>query len=379
MNRAGTDWNTMAERLELRNLVVESSTPSSSSPATPVLSPPPRTKINFLGILLSALSSFFFSVSTLIVKWLDTVDPMELATVRSVGMLLPAIPILIYKNQNPFPKGQRLVLLVRSFAGATSLSLIFYAVRHMPLADASVIIFSVPVVVVVFARIFLKEQCGLFHYCTLFLTMIGVLMITRPPILFGHSTKKYNFLGPLAALLSTIFGAIVYILLKVLKNLHFSAIMITFATYTILQTSGMAWASGNLCWPKCGSERLLVVALGVTSFSGQMLLTIASQLEEAGLVAMARTVDVVFAFAWQILFFGEVPNVFSLIGALLVTLSVMLIGLRKWMMSMPSTSNIRKKFGFLFLWRPYCFCLLLLYWSVVHNLTIIVSLWMLFI
>lgn len=339
----------MAERLELRNLVVESSTPSSSSPATPVLSPPPRTKINFLGILLSALSSFFFSVSTLIVKWLDTVDPMELATVRSVGMLLPAIPILIYKNQNPFPKGQRLVLLVRSFAGATSLSLIFYAVRHMPLADASVIIFSVPVVVVVFARIFLKEQCGLFHYCTLFLTMIGVLMITRPPILFGHSTKKYNFLGPLAALLSTIFGAIVYILLKVLKNLHFSAIMITFATYTILQTSGMAWASGNLCWPKCGSERLLVVALGVTSFSGQMLLTIASQLEEAGLVAMARTVDVVFAFAWQILFFGEVPNVFSLIGALLVTLSVMLIGLRKWMMSMPSTSNIRKKFGFLFL------------------------------
>lgn len=188
-------------------------------------------------------------------------------------------------------------------------------------------------------------------------------MITRPPFLFGQSTTQYNFLGPLAALLSTIFAAIVYILLRALKNLHFSVIMVYFATYSILQTSTMAWATGNLCWPKCGTERLLVIALGLFSFSGQMLLTIAAQLEEAGLVAIARTVDVVFAFMWQIIFFNEIPNIFSILGAVLVTSSVVLIGLRKWMMSMPSTSNIRKKLGFLFLWQPYYFYLLLNNWS----------------
>lgn len=339
----------MAERLELRNLVIESDTPSTSSPVTPVVSLTPKTQVNVLGILLAALSSLFFSLSSLIVKWLDNVDPLELAAIRFVGVLLPAIPILIYKNQNPFPKGQRLMLLLRSFAGATSLSLTFYAIRHMPLADASVIVFSVPVVVAIFAKIFLKEPCGLFHYFTLFLTMLGVLMVTRPPFLFGQSTTQYSFLGPLAALLSTIFAAIVYILLRALKNLHFSVIMVCFATYSILQTSSMAWATGKLCWPKCGTERLLVVALGIFSFSGQMLLTIAAQLEEAGLVAIARTVDVVFAFMWQIIFFNEIPNIFSIIGAVLVTSSVVLIGLRKWMMSMPSTSSIRKKLGFLFL------------------------------
>jgi len=241
------------------------------------------------------------------------------------------------------------MLLLRSFAGATALSLTFYAIRHMPLADASVIVFSVPVVVAIFARIFLKEPCGLFHYFTLFLTMLGVLLITRPPFLFGQSTTQYSFLGPIAALSSTIFAAIVYILLRALKDLHFSAIMVCFATYSILQTFSMAWATGNLCWPKCGTERLLVVALGVFSFSGQMLLTIAAQLEEAGLVAIARTVDVVFAFVWQIMFFNEIPNIFSIVGAVLVTSSVMLIGFRKWMMSMPSSSGVRKKLGFLFL------------------------------
>lgn len=339
----------MAERLELRNLVIESDTPSTSSPVTPIISPSPKTQVNILGILLAALSALFFSLSSLIVKLLSDVDPLELATIRFVGILLPAIPILIYKNQNPFPKGQRFMLLLRSFAGATSLSLTFYAFRHMPLADASVIVFSVPVMVAVFARIFLKEPCGLFHYFTLFLTMLGVLMITRPPILFGQTTKHNNFLGPLAALLSTFFAAIVYILLRALKNLHFSVIMICFATYSILQTSGMAWATGGMCWPKCGTERLLVVALGVFSFSGQMLLTIAAQLEEVGLVAIARTVDVVFAFMWQIIFFNEIPNIFSIIGAILVTSSVVVVGLRKWMMSLPTTSAVRKKFGFLLL------------------------------
>lgn len=339
----------MAERVELRNLVIESETPSTSSPLTPVVSSPPKTRINILGILLAALSSFFFSLSTLIVKWLADIDPSQLVAIRSVGILLPAIPILIYKNQNPFPKGQRLMLLLRSFAGATSVTLIFYAVKLMPLADASVIVFSVPVVVAVFARIFLKEPCGLFHYFTLFLTMIGVIMITRPPFLFGQSSKHYNFLGPLAALSSTVFGAIVYILLRLLKNLHYSVILVCFGVYTILQSTTMSWISGSLCWPKCGSERFLVISLGVLSFSGQMFLTLAAQLEEAGLVAIARTVDVVFAFMWQIIFFGEIPNVFSILGAILVVTSVILIGLRKWLMSMPSTSSVRKKFGFLFL------------------------------
>lgn len=339
----------MAERFELRNLVIESDTPSTSSPITPVVSPSPKTKVNILGILLAAFSALFFSLCSLIVKWLKNVDPLELATIRFVGILLPTLPILIYKNLNPFPKGHRLLLLLRSFAGAIALSLTFYAIRHMPLADASVIVFSVPVVVAIFARIFLKEPCGLFHYFTLFLTMLGVLLITRPPFLFGQSTKHNSILGSLAALLSTVFAAIVYIVLRALKNLHFSVIMVCFATYSIFQTSGMAWATGNLCWPKCGSERLLVITLGLFSFFGQILITIAAQIEEAGLVAIARTVDVVFAFVWQIIFFNEMPNIFSIVGAVLVTSSVVLIGLRKWMMSMPSSSNIRKKLGFLFL------------------------------
>jgi len=114
--------------------------------------------VPYLGIVLATVSSLFFSLCSVIVKVLVDVHPMELATCRFVGVLLPVLPILIYRQEDPFPKGSRLALVARCFVGTTGLMLSFYAFRHMPLADASVVVFSVPVFVAVFARIFLKVK-----------------------------------------------------------------------------------------------------------------------------------------------------------------------------------------------------------------------------
>lgn len=92
----------------------------------------------YLGLLLATLSSLFFSLCSVIVKWLVDVHPMELAACRFVGVLLPAIPIVLWRKEPPFPRGRRIMLLLRSFVGTTGLMLSFYAFRHMPLADASV-------------------------------------------------------------------------------------------------------------------------------------------------------------------------------------------------------------------------------------------------
>lgn len=117
---------------------------------------PKRSTIPHLGIIMAIASSFFFSLSSLIVKVVPDVHPVALATYRFAGILLPSLPIVICRSEDPFPKGKRWLLLLRAFLGTTSLMSQFYALRHMPLADASVIIFSVPVFVAIFARIFLK-------------------------------------------------------------------------------------------------------------------------------------------------------------------------------------------------------------------------------
>lgn len=82
-------------------------------------------------------------------------------------------------------------------------------------------------------------------------------------------------------------------------------------------------------------------------FTGQILLTLALQLEHAGPVAIARTSDIVFAFIWQILFFKEIPNVYSIIGAILVISSVVVTALRKWILSSPENISLKLKLGIL--------------------------------
>lgn len=293
----------------------------------------------YMGLVLATLSSLFFSLCSVIVKSLVEINPTEMAIFRFLGVLLPAIPIVIYKGEHPFPKGRRLILILRSFIGTTGLMLSFYAFRHMSLADASVIVFSVPVFVAIFARIFLKEPCGLFNVVTVCLTLIGVILITRPPLIFGHSIgsltdgqvkpERADLWSAMAAFSATLFGANAYVLLRALKGLHFSVIMTNFGLFALIQTTLISWAIGALCMPHCGTDRLLVVALALFSFAGQILLTVALQIEQAGPVAIARSTDIVFAFFWQVLFFNEIPNRYSVGGAILVTSSVLLTGDRK--------------------------------------------------
>jgi len=221
-----------------------------------------------------------------------------------------------------------------------------------------VVVFSVPVFVAIFARLFLKEPCGLFSAVSVCLTLIGVVLITRPPLLFGHSIPALasspdqeeegsDVWGAVAAFSATLFGANAYVLLRALKGLHFSVIMTNFGSFALVQTLLVTWALGALCIPRCGLDRLLVVALALFSFGGQILLTLALQLEQAGPVAIARSADIVFAFIWQVLFFQEVPNRYSIGGAILVTSSVVLTGLRKWALALPESSPVKRTLGIL--------------------------------
>ncbi|XP_012552430.1 solute carrier family 35 member G1 [Bombyx mori] len=341
----------MPEHVELQQLVDMSV--GSGDESIPNLLENKRPLIKrcpYLGLILATLSSLFFSLCSVIVKSLVNIDPMQLAMFRFIGVLLPTIPIVVYTEQPVFPQGKRLLLALRSIVGTVGLMLSFYAFRNMPLADASVIVFSVPVFVALFARVFLKEPCGMWNTISIILTLIGVILITHPPFLFGGTVTEHNsnynsLRGAVAAFISTIFGANAYVLLRVLKGLHFSVIMTNFGAIAILQTFVYSFVFGLLCMPNCGTERFLVVCLALFSYLGQILLTMSLQLEQAGPVAIARSADIVFAFLWQVMFFNEIPSKFSICGAVLVLSSVMLVGLRKWALALPEDSSLRSKLG----------------------------------
>ncbi|GIY12894.1 hypothetical protein CEXT_203241 [Caerostris extrusa] len=121
----------------------------------------------------------------LTVKSLTNIYPGQLAVHRFTSILLISLPTVIYKREPLFGKsGEHFLLVLRSFAGSTNLFLNFLAYRYLPIGEASVIIFSVPVFVPILAKIFLKEPCGMVQAVPAVLTVFGLTIISHKPTEF---------------------------------------------------------------------------------------------------------------------------------------------------------------------------------------------------
>jgi len=116
----------------------------------------PRFSV-FKGIVFSTLSAICFSFCSIIVKYLDDISPSELAIFRYSGIFLLSIPNVVINRLNPFgPRDLRLILIFRGAVGGLSLMFRFYCLQYLPIAEASIIVSSFPVMTAIFAKIFLK-------------------------------------------------------------------------------------------------------------------------------------------------------------------------------------------------------------------------------
>ena len=138
-----------------------------------------------LGPLLAALSCFFFAISSLFVKLLGEIPPQEVVFFRCLVQFVFLLPPLIYARVPIFGDVQHLpCLFIRALAGTFALCCQFYAFQHLPLADATVIVFSSPIFTGILAYFILGESWGMFNFLGTTLCFIGIILIARPTFMF---------------------------------------------------------------------------------------------------------------------------------------------------------------------------------------------------
>jgi drug/metabolite transporter (DMT)-like permease len=71
-----------------------------------------------------------------------------------------------------------------------------------------------------------------------------------------------------------------------------------------------------------GIEWLLLLGIGVAAQLGQIEITKGFKLETAGRASSVTYIQIVLAYTWGIMLFGEYPNAISILGAILVVLGV---------------------------------------------------------
>lgn len=146
-----------------------------------------------LGVFCAMSSCIFFAVSSLLVKLLQEIPPQEVVFFRSLVQVIFVLPPLIY-GEIPIVGDQKHLpfLCVRGVAGTLALCCQFYAFQHMPLADATVIVFSSPIFTGVLAHFLLGESWGLFDALATLLCFTGVVLIARPTFLFSRPMESAN-------------------------------------------------------------------------------------------------------------------------------------------------------------------------------------------
>jgi drug/metabolite transporter (DMT)-like permease len=67
-----------------------------------------------------------------------------------------------------------------------------------------------------------------------------------------------------------------------------------------------------------GAEWAVLAGVGISTFFGQLFLTLGLQRERAGRATTAGYLQVVFATLWGALVFGQVPGPVTLLGAAII-------------------------------------------------------------
>lgn len=223
----------------------------------------------------------------------------------------------------------------------------YYALSFIALGDSSAIIFAAPVFVSIFAFICIKEPCGLFKIVTVIITLIGVVLIARPsfiPFFASEEPEKFTphsrMIGATLALSVSLTMAYSFVVMRKLQETPLMSTVTFFSLFCMVVCPicflTLKYGVGlEVNFPTHPRTWLLCVANGLCGVFGQTLLVMSLRIEQAGLVSLARTFDIVMAFIYQATVLHQQPSITSIIGAAIVCTSCVSVALKIYFESKP--------------------------------------------
>ena len=277
------------------------------------------------GSLYMIGSALAFSVMTLLVKVAGQRLPsQEIVLARAVVSLVLSYALLRRAAINPWGRSRKL-LVGRGVLGFLALSCVYYSVTHLPLAEATVIQYLNPAFTAVLAAFLLGESLGLPLLAASALSLLGVALVARPPFLFGAAMSNLDPVAVGVALCGALLSSGAYVLVRRLSATeHPLVIVFYFPMVTVPATLPVLWS--HAVWP-AGWDWLVLLGVGCATQAGQVWLTRGLSLEPASRATALSYTQILFATVWGASFFGEMPDLFTMLGAVLIVGGTVMVGL----------------------------------------------------
>ena len=272
---------------------------------------------NQLGFLYMFLSVCAFSIMDLIVKWSEHYPLGEVLFFRGFFGLLFYFFIIPRERFKDFYYTKRAGLhFLRCMFGLIALLAIFIALRNLPLATVVSISFAAPIFTTIFSIFFLSEKVGLFRWLAVLVGFIGIIIITEP----GFSSLNIYYVYPIIFCLGLSYVAIAIRQLSTtepvwLISLNFSAAITLVSIFTI----PFGWIMPNI------KDLILLSFIGIFGGVANLWLSQSYKFSEVSLVTPLKYLALVFAIIFGFFIWDEIPSFKTLLGALLVITSSVII------------------------------------------------------
>ncbi len=259
---------------------------------------------------LMLVSTVAFGLMTLAIRLASAeLATPEIAFFRNAFGLLALLP-LVLRPGRPLPRTRHLPrYLVRTLIGLVSMLCGFWAIGHLPLAQAVSLSYSTPLFVTVLAVLWLHERVRLRRWLAIAAGFVGVVILLRP----GSAAFSP---GLLVALLAAVISALVAIQIKQLSQLD-PPDTVVFYTYAFWVPMSLLPALWQWIWPH-GWNWLWLAATGVFGTAGQLFWTRALKLGEVSALQPISFLQLPLVVALGSWLFGESIDRHTLAGASLI-------------------------------------------------------------
>lgn len=283
------------------------------------------------GIALKVSSvCVFVAMASLIKASADTVPPGQAVFFRSFF----AIPLILgwLHWRGELPRGlftrNPMGHLWRGLVGTSAMGLGFAGLGLLPLPEVTAIGYAAPILVVIFAAMFLGEQVRVFRLSAVAFGMAGVLVVLSPRLSLGAAeATSAEALGAMFVLMGAVCAALAQVFVRKLVQTEQTAAIVFWFSVTAASLSLLTLPWG---WvrPDPGTLAMLVGA-GLLGGVGQILLTSSYRHADASLIAPFEYASMLLALIVGYTVFGEVPSVTMLIGAAMIISAGVAIILRE--------------------------------------------------
>jgi drug/metabolite transporter (DMT)-like permease len=189
------------------------------------------------GIRYMIAGAFFFSLMSLAVKLVgQRIPSQEIVMVRGLLNLLFTWAML--RAAGVYLWGSRPgVLALRGLLGFVALSCFYYGIIHLPLADATVLQYTNPVWTGLLAAWLLGERMKPAEGALVVASLVGVVLIARPAILFGSAAQSLDLVAVGVALTGAIFSAAAYVTVRQLGRTEHPLVIVFYFTLVTVPAS----------------------------------------------------------------------------------------------------------------------------------------------